>query len=73
MNESTLNHYVAFVDYDNDFGMPEQRLVGPFDLAKAKEVEEKMQKAGGVTNTERIRGNNISSDFPLNLVHPVDQ
>lgn len=72
MNDSTLEHYVAFVDYDNDFSMPEQRIVGPFQPDKATEVEEKMEQAAGITNTKKIMGNDISNHFPLDEVHPTE-
>lgn len=58
-------YFVAFVDYGNDFGIPEQRLSGPHDHDRAKDIKSDLEKAGGIGNTEVLEIDVDSESFPL--------
>jgi len=58
-------HFVGFVDFNNDFGIPEQRLAGPYKLDRAKEVKSDLKEAGGIGNVSVLQLNTDPKSFPL--------
>lgn len=58
-------HFVAFVDYGNDFGLPEQRLTGPYEAERAKEVKDDLNEVGGVGRVEKLKLDVDTETFPL--------
>ena len=58
-------HFVAFVDFNNDFGIPEQRLAGPYKPDRANEVKDDLEKAGGIGNVSVLELDTDPKSFPL--------
>jgi hypothetical protein len=58
-------HFVAFVDFNNDFGIPEQRLAGPYELDRAEEVKSDLKEAGGIGNVSVLQLDTDPKSFPL--------
>lgn len=68
-----IKKYIAFVDFENRHGLPEQKLAVPFDSHEANMKAEELRNKRDVGKVEVIKMDVDSKEFPLYQKHEFNK